>query len=220
MSSAASDRETQARTLLARRPVIPVLTFRDAAEGIAVARALVAGGLDVLEVTLRTPAALDAIRAVAAEVEGATVGAGTVLSADQARAAEEAGARFLVSPGATPALLAAGDDTGLPWLYGAATVSEAMLLRERGRRFLKFFPAEQSGGAKALKGFAPVLPDLVFCPTGGVDAAKAPDYLALPNVSTVGGSWIVPAQAVAAGDFATITRLAREAAGLARPGMA
>ncbi|MDX6806199.1 bifunctional 4-hydroxy-2-oxoglutarate aldolase/2-dehydro-3-deoxy-phosphogluconate aldolase [Terrihabitans rhizophilus] len=208
------DHNQSLRDLLARAPVIPVLTFETPEEAIAISGALIDGGLDVLEVTLRTPRALEVIAALASEFPDAWVGAGTVLAIEQARAAQEAGARFLVSPGSTETLLREGADFPLPWLHAAVTASEVMRLREHGRRVLKFFPAEQAGGAAVLKAWAPVLQDVMFCPTGGVDAAKAPAYLALPNVGAVGGSWIVPADAVKARDLARITDLARAAKAL------
>ena len=204
--------------LLKRAPVIPVLTLDGAADGVPVARALVAGGLPVLEVTLRTSGALEAVRAIAAEVSGAVVGVGTVVAPAQFAAAERAGAQFAVSPGATDALLAAAANSPLAYLPGMASVSEAMALAERGYRALKFFPAENSGGAGFLRSLQAPLPDLRFCPTGGVDAAKAVTYLALGNVPCVGGSWPVPAAAVQAGDWQRIESLARAAAGLRAPG--
>lgn len=206
----------QAETLALMRlaPVIPVLTVASRADALAQARALVAGGLRAIEVTLRTPAALEAIGAIAAEVPGAVVGAGTVLDETGLSAALAAGARFLVSPGATPHLAAAAAASPVPFLPGAATASEAMALREFGFRQLKFFPAEAAGGAKALAALAAPLADLQFCPTGGIDLEKAPAYLSLPNVVCVGGSWMLPKAALAAGDFAAVERLAREAAAL------
>ena len=200
--------------LIGRRPVVPVLTLDDPKRAVALARALAEGGLDVLEVTLRTERALEAIRAIAAEVPVADVGAGTVLEPWQMEAAAGAGARFLVSPGATSRLLDAAETSPVPWLPAAASASEVMRLRERGYRLLKFFPAEPLGGTAALKALAPVLSDMRFCPTGGIDAGKAPDYLALPNVVAVGGSWVAPADALAGGDFGRITELARAAAAL------
>jgi len=195
-------------------PVIPVLTVRDAADGLAQARALVAGGLPAIEVTLRTLKALEAIAAIADEVVGAFVGAGTILTPHQIDEACAAGARFLVSPGASPALAAAAAAAPVPFLPGAATASEAIALMDLGFRSLKFFPAESVGGARHLASLAAPLPDLRFCPTGGIDLAKAPSYLALPNVVCVGGSWMLPKAALAAGDYAEIERLAREAAAL------
>ncbi len=194
-------------------PVIPVLTVRDVADGVAQARALVAGGLPPIEVTLRTPAALDAIAAIARSVPGAHVGAGTIVEPAQIEAAVNAGAKFLVSPGTSPALAAAAAQAPVAFLPGVATPSEAMTLRAMGFRELKLFPAEAVGGARLLASMHAPLPDLVFCPTGGIDAAKAPSYLALPNVLCVGGSWMLPKD----GDYARIETLAREASGLARP---
>jgi len=195
-------------------PVIPVLTIERADTAVPLAAALVAGGLSVLEITLRMPAAIEAIRAIAARVPGAIVGAGTVLTPDHAQAAMAAGARFLVSPGMTPRLAEAATRWPVPFLPGAATASEAMVLADLGYRFLKFFPAETAGGAAALKAIGAPIQSLVFCPTGGVDAARAPEYLKLANVACVGGSWVAPGKAVAAGDWRTITLLAREARAL------
>jgi 2-dehydro-3-deoxyphosphogluconate aldolase/(4S)-4-hydroxy-2-oxoglutarate aldolase len=204
--------------LLAGTPVVPVLVIEDASAAVPLARALVAGGLPILEITLRTPAALDVIRAIAGEVEGAVVGAGTVLSAAQYRDAVAAGSRFVVSPGATEAVLEAAAASPVPLLPGAATASEVMRLLERGYRFLKFFPAAPAGGAAYLKALAAPLPEARFCPTGGIDAASALQYLSLSNVLCVGGSWVAPARAVAAGDWQEITRLARAAAALGGKG--
>ena len=192
-------------------PVIPVVIIDDVHAAIPMARALVAGGIPAIEVTLRTPAALDAIRAIAAEVEGAIVGVGTVLGAKDLLAAERAGARFAVSPGVSPDLLAAADDSALPLLPGVATASEAMHLLERGYRHLKFFPAVPAGGAKLLAAWASPLPQLRFCPTGGIGLNSAPDFLALPNVLCVGGSWLTPADKLKGGDWQGIEQLAREA---------
>jgi 2-dehydro-3-deoxyphosphogluconate aldolase/(4S)-4-hydroxy-2-oxoglutarate aldolase len=197
-----------------RSPVIPVVTIDDPRRAVDLARALVAGGLTAIEVTLRTPAALDCIRAVAGEVEGLVAGAGTVLDARQADEALKAGARFLVSPGATERLIDAVRAMGCAWLPGAGTVAEAMRLAEAGFTQQKFFPAEPSGGVAFLKGVAPVLPGIRFCPTGGVDTKNASAYLALPNVFAVGGSWVAPATALVSGDFAAIEALARAAAAL------
>jgi 2-dehydro-3-deoxyphosphogluconate aldolase / (4S)-4-hydroxy-2-oxoglutarate aldolase len=201
------------RDLCARAPVIPVIVVSEVARARPLAEALVAGGLPVLEVTLRTPAALDAIRAMA-DVAGGVVGAGTLITPEDVRAAVAAGARFGVSPGATPALLDACEAEGLPLLAGCATVSEAMALLARGYGAAKFFPAEASGGAAALRAFAGPLPQMGFCPTGGVTPRNAPDYLALPNVLCVGGSWVCDPALVAAGRWDEIERLAREAAAL------
>lgn len=177
---------------------------------------MAAGGLPVLEVTLRTPASLEALRVMAAEVEGAVVGAGTVLDPAQGEAAVAAGARFLVSPGVTPDLMraAASGGLGAVLLPGAATASEVMSLRAAGIVWQKFFPAEPSGGVGALRALAAPIPDVTFCPTGGVTPANAAAYLALPNVACVGGSWVAPADAVRAGDWRRITALAAEAARL------
>lgn len=196
-------------------PIIPVLVIEDAGRAEGLARALVAGGLPVLEVTLRTPAALDAIRAMAA-VPGGRVGAGTLLTPADVAAARAAGATFGVSPGATPALLRAAEAEGLPLLPGAATASEVMALLEAGYTTAKFFPAEQAGGAGFLRALASPLPRMRLCPTGGITPANARDYLALPNVLCAGGSWVAPKDAVAAGDWERITRLAAEAAALPR----
>ncbi|TDX22871.1 bifunctional 4-hydroxy-2-oxoglutarate aldolase/2-dehydro-3-deoxy-phosphogluconate aldolase [Rhodovulum visakhapatnamense] len=201
--------------LCRKAPVIPVLVIEDAALARPLAEALVAGGLPVLEVTLRTPAALDAIREMAG-VEGGVVGAGTLLTPADVEAATAAGARFGVSPGSTPALLDAARAGDLPLLPGAATASEAMALLEKGYSVQKFFPAETAGGAAALKALASPLPQIRFCPTGGVSLANAASYLSLPNVLCVGGSWVAPKEKVAAGDWDAIVALAREAAALPR----
>lgn len=203
-----------ARPLLALAPVIPVLTIKDVRQAVPLARALVAGGLPVIEVTLRTPQALDAIREIAREVPEALVGAGTITRMEDIQVATAAGARFLVSPGTPSALADALATVPIPVLPGCATVTEAMALAARGFAALKFFPAEPSGGAAFLRSLSGPLPGLVFCPTGGIDAAKAPSYLALANVGAVGGSWIVPDDALAAGDFDRITVLARAARSL------
>ena len=195
-------------------PVVPVLTVDDAESAVPLARALVAGGLRILEVTLRTQTALEGIRRIAQEVPEAVVGAGTVRTPDHGHSAIAAGARFLVSPGMTPRLVQTADGWSVPFLPGAATPSEAMALADLGSRALKFFPAEPLGGVAALKALAAPLPDIMFCPTGGIDLEKARSYLSLPNVMAVGGSWVAPAPAIAAGDWETITRLAREASAL------
>lgn len=206
--------DTQALTAVLRRaPVVPVLIVDRLADAAPLGRALVAGGLPALEVTLRTPAALDAIRDMST-IEGGVVGAGTILDPAQARDAVAAGAKFLVSPGATPAVLDAAIELGVPLLPGVATASEAMMAREKGYRLLKFFPAGPAGGPTYLKALASPLADVQFCPTGGVSLQNAKEYLSLPNVICVGGSWVAPADAVAAGDFARIETLAREAAAL------
>ncbi|OKK18727.1 bifunctional 4-hydroxy-2-oxoglutarate aldolase/2-dehydro-3-deoxy-phosphogluconate aldolase [Streptomyces sp. NBC_00341] len=195
-------------------PVVPVVVLEDAADAVPLARALVAGGLPAIEVTLRTAAALDAIRAIAAEVPDAVVGAGTVISARNVSDTVAAGARFLVSPGWTDALLNAMKASGVPFLPGVSTTSEVVALLERGVTEMKFFPAEAAGGTAYLKALSAPLPQARFCPTGGISLASAPSYLALPNVGCVGGSWMVPADAVAAGDWARVERLAAEAAAL------
>jgi len=192
--------------LLDLAPVIPVVVLEDAGAAVPLARTLVDAGMRAIEITLRTPAALEAIANVAADVPEAVVGAGTVLSPAQAQDALTAGAEFLVSPGSTPALL--DGLAGMPLLAGAVTASEVMALLERGLTAAKFFPAESSGGVRALKALAGPFPQMRFCPTGGIDAAKAPDYLALPNVACVGGSWMLPAPAVQAGDWERIRELA------------
>ncbi len=191
-------------------PVIPVLVIDDAAHARPLAEALVAGGLPALEVTLRTPAALEVIRQMA-QVPGGVVGAGTLLTPDDVRAAKEAGAQFGVSPGATDRLLAAAEEMGLPMLPGAATASEVMALLERGYTTQKFFPAEASGGAPALKAIGAPLPQVSFCPTGGISLKNARDYLSLSNTLCVGGSWVAPKDLMQAGDWAGIETLAREA---------
>ncbi len=201
-------------SLLDRVPVVPVVVLHDVAHAVPVARSLVAGGLPVIELTLRTPVALDAIEAIAAEVPEILVGAGTVVAAVQAKDAQSAGAQFLVSPGTTESLAAAMSDTGLPHLPGAATVSEVLRLLELGYRELKLFPAEASGGVDFLRSIGGPVPQARFCPTGGITAATAASYLALPNVGCVGGSWLTPADALRGGDWARVTRLAGEAAAL------
>lgn len=201
------------REICALAPIVPVLVVDDAAHARPLAEALVAGGLPALEVTLRTPAALDAIRAMA-QVPGGVVGAGTLVTPEDVRAAKAAGAQFGVSPGATDTLIAACEAEGLPLLPGAATATEAMRLLEQGYDMLKFFPAEASGGAPALKAIGAPLPQITFCPTGGVSPSNARDYLSLPNVICAGGSWVAPKQLVAQGDWAGIESLAREAAAL------
>ena len=206
---------TESEALCKLAPIIPVLVIDDAAHAADLARALVAGGLPVLEVTLRTPAALDAIRAMS-QVPGGYVGAGTLLTPEDVKAAKAAGATFGVSPGATPRLLDACEAADLPLLPGAASATEAMMLLERGYSVQKFFPAEASGGAAALKAIGAPIPQIKFCPTGGVNLKNAPDYLKLSNVLCCGGSWVAPADLVAAGDWAGIEKLAAEAAALPR----
>ncbi len=215
MTPQAASRKSEEICRLA--PVIPVLVIDDASIAAPLAKALIAGGLPALEVTLRTPAALDAIREMAA-VPGGRVGAGTLLTPQDVRAAKEAGATFGVSPGATDTLLSACEDEDLPLLPGAATASEAMRLLERGYSVQKFFPAEASGGAAALKAIGAPIPQVRFCPTGGVTLKNAPDYLGLSNTLCVGGSWVAPAAKIAAGDWSGIEALAREASLLTSQG--
>jgi 2-dehydro-3-deoxyphosphogluconate aldolase/(4S)-4-hydroxy-2-oxoglutarate aldolase len=195
-------------------PVVPVVVVTDAADAVPLARALVAGGLPAIEVTLRTPAAMAAIRAIAAEVPDAVVGAGTVLTPQQVADSAAAGARFLVSPGWTDVLLGAMEASGVPYLPGVSTTSEVVALLERGIREMKFFPAQAAGGTAYLRSLAGPLPQARFCPTGGIGPASAPEYLALPNVGCVGGSWMLPEDAVVARDWGRIEALAREAAAL------
>lgn len=210
--SSIETKQQQVEATLRLAPVVPVVIIDDAKAAVPMARALVAGGIPAIEVTLRTPAALDAIRAIAAEVEGAVVGVGTVLTPQDLENARRAGARFAVSPGVSPKLLAAADDSELPLLPGVATASEAMNLLERGYRHLKFFPAVPAGGHKLLGAWASPLPQIRFCPTGGISLAGAPDFLSLPNVVCVGGSWLTPSDKLKTGDWAGIETLAREAA--------
>lgn len=202
--------------IAARAPVIPVLTIETLDTAVPLARALVRGGLPVLEITLRTDAGLDAIRAVADEVPEAIVGAGSVLNAAQLDRVQRAGARFAVSPGCTDALARAARSSGLPFLPGVQTVSEAMVLGELGFGILKFFPADAAGGLTWIKAVGAPLSGLRFCPTGGITAETAPAYLALPNVACVGGSWVAPRVAVATGDWQSVERLAAAAAALKR----
>lgn len=208
-----AEQSRHAAGICALAPVIPVLVIEDLASATDLARALVAGGLPALEVTLRTPQALDAIRAMAA-VPGGIIGAGTLITPEDVRAAKAAGARFGVSPGATERLLAACQAEGLPLLPGAATATEVMALLEKGYTVQKFFPAEASGGAAALKAIGAPIPQVRFCPTGGIGPDNARDYLALANVICVGGSWIAPKDRIARGDWQGITALARAARAL------
>ncbi|MEW2454322.1 bifunctional 4-hydroxy-2-oxoglutarate aldolase/2-dehydro-3-deoxy-phosphogluconate aldolase [Streptomyces albus] len=208
MSSPAA---SPAPSVLDLAPVLPVVVLHDAEDAVPLARALVAGGLPAIEVTLRTPAAPAAIRAIADAVPEAVVGAGTVLSGDDVRTAVEAGARFLVSPGWTDTLLEAMRASGVPYLPGVSTASEVVALLERGVHEMKFFPAEAAGGTAYLKSLASPLPRARFCPTGGVSATNAASYLALPNVACVGGTWMLPADALAAKDWDRVRALAAEA---------
>lgn len=202
------------RDILLRSPVMPVIVIDRLDDAVPLARALVAGGIDVLEVTLRTPAALEALRAMAAAVPEAVVGAGTVTRADQIAQCRAAGARFAVSPGLTPDLANAARIDGLALLPGVMTPSEVMVARDGGFTELKLFPAEPAGGVAMLKALSGPLPEVMFCPTGGINAGSAASYLALPNVACVGGSWLTPPELVRAGDWAAITALARKAASL------
>ena len=208
-----ADQSQKAAEVCRLAPVVPVLVIDDLAHARPLAEALVKGGLPALEVTLRTPCALDAIRAMA-QVPGGVVGAGTLLTPADVKAAKAAGAQFGVSPGATDRLIAACEDEGLPLLPGAVTASEIMTLLERGYTVQKFFPAEQSGGAAFLKSIGSPIPQVSFCPTGGISLKNAPDYLALKNILCVGGSWVAPKDAMARGDWAEVTRLAAEARAL------
>jgi 2-dehydro-3-deoxyphosphogluconate aldolase/(4S)-4-hydroxy-2-oxoglutarate aldolase len=206
--------EQDLSSLLGLAPVIPVVVIDDEAAAVPMARALVAGGLPVIEITLRTPVGLAAIKRITDEVPDAVVGAGTLLTRADVSAAVGAGSRFLVSPGCTPGLLEAMLGSGVPVLPAAATASEVMALLERGLTHAKFFPAKPAGGVPYLKSLAGPLPMVRFCPTGGIDLASAPEFLALPNVVCVGGSWLTPADAVASGDWDRIERLARQASTL------
>jgi 2-dehydro-3-deoxyphosphogluconate aldolase/(4S)-4-hydroxy-2-oxoglutarate aldolase len=202
--------------IVALAPVIPVLTIERAADALPLARALVKGGLRVLEITLRTSAAFDALAAIVDQVPEAIAGVGTVLTVQQFEQAQRAGARFAVSPGCTPALAAAAGSAGLPYLPGVQTVSEAMALAEQGFNLLKLFPADAAGGITWLRAVAAPLQGVRFCPTGGVTAETAPAYLALANVACVGGSWVAPKDAVVGHNFALVERLAFMAAALKR----
>lgn len=201
-------------SLLDGQPVIPVLKITDAAHAVPLARALARGGLRAIEITLRTGDALEAIRRVAAEVEEAVVGAGTILNPRQFDEAADAGSRFIVSPGLTSELIAAAADSDVPLLPGAITPGEIMTARDAGIDFLKFFPAEQAGGVEFIKALASPIPDVKFCPTGGITATTAPDYLALANIVCVGGSWVAPDAMVREGRWGDIEALAREASKL------
>ncbi len=198
-------------------PVMAVVVVESAKAGVELARALVAGGCPLVEVTLRTPAALDAIRAIAAEAPDAIVGAGTVLNASDLEAVIKAGAKFAISPGLTPHLLSAGSHSPIPFIPGSGGASDVMLGLEHGYSRFKLFPASVVGGASMLKALSGPFPDVVFCPTGGVNMANARDFLSLPNVACVGGSWLAPKELVEAEHWSDITELAREAAALAAP---
>lgn len=203
--------------IAALAPVIPVLTIERVADAVPLARALVKGGLPVLEITLRTPVALEALQAIAREVPEAVLGAGTILAPDQFGRVRDAGARFAVSPGCTAALVEAAEAARLSFLPGIQTVSEAMVLAERGFTLMKFFPADAAGGIAWLKSVAAPLAGLRFCPTGGIGAETAQAYLSLANVACIGGSWVAPREAVAVGDWGRIERLAAAASKLKRP---
>jgi 2-dehydro-3-deoxyphosphogluconate aldolase/(4S)-4-hydroxy-2-oxoglutarate aldolase len=200
--------------ILLRAPVVPVLSIERLDDAVPLARALVEHGLPVLEVTLRTPVARAAIERIAREVPGAIVGAGTVLSAQDLVSVADAGAVFAIAPGSTEALYAAAEASTIPFIPAIATASELMRGLEAGHRRFKFFPAESAGGIGALRAFAGPFAQAKFCPTGGIDAAKAPGYLALPNVLTVGGSWMVPKAALDIGDWASIGALANACVGI------
>ena len=211
-----NEKQESVGAVMRAAPVIPVVVIDDPKAAVSLARALVAGGIPAIEVTLRTPNALECLRAISGEVEGAIPGAGTVLTPDQIAAVEKAGAQFMVSPGTAPGLLEAAADSAVPLLPGAVTASEMMAALEQGYRHLKFFPASQAGGADYLKALSSPLPQIAFCPTGGVSVGNAGDYLALPNVLCVGGSWLAPAKRIAEEDWAGITQIAAEAAALSR----
>ena len=201
-------------SLLDLAPVVPVVVVDDPGRAVPLARALVDGGLPVIEVTLRTPAALEAVRRIAEEVPDALVGTGTVRTPLQVKESVAAGARFLVSPGTTPSLLDAMDGSGVPYLPGVSTISEMLAVAERGRTEMKFFPAEAAGGRSFVSAVAGPLPDLRFCPTGGITPDTAADWLSLRNVGSVGGSWLTPSDAVVTGDWARVRDLAAAAAAL------
>ncbi|GAA2800055.1 bifunctional 4-hydroxy-2-oxoglutarate aldolase/2-dehydro-3-deoxy-phosphogluconate aldolase [Saccharopolyspora taberi] len=203
-----------AADVLTLSPVVPVVALDDAAHAVPLAEALLRGGIRTIEVTLRTPAGLPAIERIAAEVPDLVVGAGTITEPGQAGDAVKAGARYLVTPGSTPKLLDDVEDSGVPYLAGVSTVSEAMRLAERGVTAMKFFPAEPSGGVPYLKSIAGPLPGLRFCPTGGISVETAPKYLALPNVGCVGGSWLAPKKLLDAGAWGEVEALARQASAL------
>lgn len=209
-----TDLQSGLASILTSAPVVPVVTIEDLADAVPLAKALVAGGLPAIEVTLRTKVAMEAIRVIAAEVEGAIPGVGTILEASQLEVAQKAGARFAVSPGATDRLLDASASLSLPLLPGIATASEAMALIERGFTYAKFFPAEPAGGIPYLSALAAPLPQLTFCPTGGVSIDSAPRYLALPNVICVGGSWMLKRDHIKAKDWTAIEKASAAASAL------
>ncbi|MEY2689662.1 MAG: hypothetical protein RL375_3861 [Pseudomonadota bacterium] len=210
MTATLTDLHARTLALADHGPVIPVIVLDRLDDAVPLARALVAGGVRVLEVTLRTPVAMDAMRAIMAQVPEAIVGAGTVRTVDDARAVHAIGCRFAVSPGYTPDIGRVCREIGLPLLPGVSTASEVMMANADGYRFLKLFPASAVGGANLLKAFASPFHDVAFCPTGGISYETAPQYLSLPNVKVCGGSWLTPADALQAGDWARITELARQ----------
>lgn len=197
--------------IFSQGPVVPVLVIKDVEHAVPIAKALIAGGIRVLEVTLRTPSALDVISTIAREVPEALVGAGTVTNRQQLKQVQDAGALFAISPGMTPDLLAAGNEGEIALIPGISSISELMKTVDFGYTHLKFFPAEAAGGVKALKAIGGPFPDIAFCPTGGISPQNYKDYLALPNVRCAGGSWLVPEDAVLAGDWDRITELAKQA---------
>ena len=197
--------------IFAAGPVVPVLVIKDLDSAVPLAKALIAGGIKVLEVTLRTPVALEVIRKIADEVPEAIIGAGTVTNAQQLKQVVEAGAKFAISPGLTEALLEAGKGYDIPLIPGISSISDLMTAKDAGYDHLKFFPAEASGGAKALKSIGGPFPDVTFCPTGGIGPANYNDYLSLSNVACVGGSWVAPDDAIESGNWDAITQLAKEA---------
>jgi 2-dehydro-3-deoxyphosphogluconate aldolase / (4S)-4-hydroxy-2-oxoglutarate aldolase len=208
------EKQNAVEAILKQAPVVPVMVIDDVKQAVPLARALVAGGLPVLEITLRTDAAMEAMKAIMAEVEGAIVGAGTVLTKDQFKHCSKLGCAFAVSPGASGKLLGAAEDYDMPLLPGAVTASEVMALLEWGYRFQKFFPAEPAGGTAYLSSLSQPISQVKFCPTGGITPESAPSYLKLSNVITIGGSWMAPKAKVQAGDWAGIEALAKAAAAL------
>jgi 2-dehydro-3-deoxyphosphogluconate aldolase / (4S)-4-hydroxy-2-oxoglutarate aldolase len=211
---ALSSKQKKIDIILGKAPVVPVMVIEDVRQAVPLAKALVKGGLPVLEITLRTEDAFDAIKAILDEVDGAVVGVGTVMTSKQLNKADKLGCAFAVSPGATGKLLGAAEDVKIPFLPGGVTASEVMALLEWGYTFQKFFPAESAGGVSTLSSLASPIPQVKFCPTGGITVESAPRYLALPNVVTVGGSWMVPKKLVQEGSWEAIRVLASEAAKL------
>ena len=201
----------QPQEIFSRSPIVPVMVIKELEHAVPLAKALVAGGINVLEVTLRTPCALAAISMISKEVPEAIVGAGTILNEEQLRQSVEAGAQFVITPGATPSLLAAAKDGQVPLIPGVASISEVMEGMSQGYSHFKFFPAEASGGVSALKAFGGPLSGIRFCPTGGISPSNYNDYLALENVDCIGGSWIAPVDAMEAGDWDQITKLCQDA---------